>query len=58
MKKHCLKLFGGVKIVFYHLSPFSFYLDIGIGIAIARQIDQIHGVIDVIKIDGLCLAGL
>ena len=47
-----------MKIVFYHLSPFSFYLDIGIGIAIARQIDQIHGVIDVIKIDGLCLAGL
>ena len=41
-----------------HLSPFRLDLHVGIRISVSRQIDQIHLVIDVVKIDGLCLARL
>ena len=35
-QKDLTKLFGHFQILFYHFTPFCFYLLIGIGIAVAR----------------------
>ena len=42
-----------MKIVLNHLSPFGLYLLVGPGIAVARQVHIVEGVVNVVKIDRL-----
>ena len=57
-QKYRKQLLGCMQIALNHLAPLRLDFDACGRIAIARQIDQIHGLIDIIKIDGLRLARL
>lgn len=45
-----------MEIILDHFSPFFLLAGRGLCISITGQIDQIHGIIDIVKIDGLRLS--
>ncbi len=57
-KKYRFKALGDMQIIFNHLSPLCLDLHIRICVTVSRQIYQIHGVIDIIEVDRLCLTRL
>ena len=57
-KKNGFEIAGSMQIILDHLSPFFFFCRCHTGISISRKIDQIQFIIDLIKIDRLCLARL
>ena len=57
-QKYQLQLFGFMQIIFDHLTPLGFHMLIGLCIAVARQIYKVDFIVNVVIIDGLCLARL
>ena len=57
-QEHGFQLLGCMKIILDHLSPLCLDLHIRICVTVSRQIYQIHGVIDIIEVDRLCLTRL
>ena len=57
-QKYQLQLFGFMQIIFDHLTPLGFHMLIGLCIAVARQIFIVDFIVNVVLIDGLCLARL
>ena len=57
-EKNSLQTFGGVKIVLDHFPPLCLHFLGCLGVTVTRKIYQIHGVVDIVEIDRLCLARL
>ena len=57
-QEHAVKHLGFMKITLNHLAPFSFYLLVGSGIAVARKIHIVKLIIDMVEINRLGLARL
>ena len=57
-QKYCPQLFGTIQIILDHSSPFFFFLLRYFCKTIPRKIRQVQFIVDIIKIDGLCLARL
>ena len=57
-QEYRLQLFRAAQVSLNHFSPLGLHRLIGLRIAVARQIHQIEGIIDIVKINGLCLSRL
>ena len=57
-EKNRTELFGIMKIALDHFSPFFLLCRRNLGVAVARQVYEIHCFINIIKIDRLCFSRL